>query len=455
MRKFIGRGETVWFFGVVEDRDDPIRLGRVRVRCYGYHSDDKGQIPTSSLPWAIPVNPVQSASSSGVGHSPTGLVEGSWVFGIFIDGERAQEPLILGSLAGLPANFADPNTGFNDPTESFPRYVDESDVSRAARDEEALQHESRITKENLQKTDAGTTRTYYTATPPKVTSVAPDKEDAYYSDARWQEPPVSGNTVPDYPLNHVREFESGHLEEFDDTEGARRYHRYHPAGSFEEVIDDGTRIIKVVGEDYEMYLDGKNIFIDGNVNMTVTGDKRELIQGNYHLEVEGDMTMDLHQSWQTKVAFNQETEIGKSRSTNIGISDNLTLVTGDQTLNIIQGSRLESIKTNDTTNVQGNVTKITFGDSSFMTSGNLKQTNLGTMTVISKGNVVRTSKSNETVTIDGSETVAVGGTKTSTAPTVSETYGTGDYVIGSISHVGHTHTDPSHVKHGSETSTPN
>ena len=36
----------------VEDRDDPDKLGRVRVRCVGYHTDDVNKIPTADLPWA-------------------------------------------------------------------------------------------------------------------------------------------------------------------------------------------------------------------------------------------------------------------------------------------------------------------------------------------------------------------------------------------------------------------
>lgn len=445
MRNFIGKGNFTWFIGVVEDRNDPVQLGRVRVRCYGWHTEDKGQIPTDQLPWAIPVNPVQSASVSGVGHSPTGLVEGSWVVGFFVDGERAQEPMILGSIYGAPMNFADPNIGFNDPIGIYPREIDESDVSRAARFE-ADNHESRILKNRLRLDENGNVKTFYTATPPRVTSVAPDRATAYYANTTWQEPFVSGNTVPDYPFNHVRETESGHLEEFDDTEGSRRYHRFHPAGSFEEIVDDGTRIIKVVGENYEMYMDGKNIYVDGNINMTVTGDKRELIQGNYHLEVEGDMTMDLKQSWQTKVAFNQETEVGKSRSTNIGQTDNLTLVEGDQNLNIITGSRNENIASDDVKIVQGKLSSTAYGDYSVFTSGNYKQTNIGTLTETSKGSITRRTNADETVTIVG--------TKTETAATGNVTYTDGDIVVDSISHVSHTHTDPAGLS-GAETSTPN
>jgi len=430
MRNFIGRGDFTWFIGVVEDRNDPVQLGRVRVRCYGWHTEDKGQIPTEELPWAIPVNPVQSASVSGVGHSPTGLVEGSWVVGFFIDGERAQEPMILGSVYGVPTSFSEPDLGFNDPIGIYPREIEESDVSRAAR-YEADTHPSRVTKKRLRVNPDGSAKEYVVATPPRVSSVAPDREDAYYEEKTWQEPPVSDDTIPDYPLNHVRETESGHLEEFDDTDGGRRYHRFHPSGSFEEVVDDGSRIIKVIGEDYEMYLDGKNIYVDGNVNMTVTGDKRELIQGNYHLEVEGDMTMDLKQSFQTKVAFNHETEIGKSRSTNIGQSDNLTIVEGDQNLNIITGSRIENIATNDTKTVQVDASAIVNGNNTMFTAGNYRHTNLGTLTQTSKGNVVRKANANETNTITG--------TKTETAATSDITYTDGDITVDGISHVTHTH----------------
>ena len=417
MRNFIGKGNFTWFIGVVEDRDDPVQLGRVRVRCYGWHTDDKGQIPTDQLPWAIPVNPVQSASVSGVGHSPTGLVEGSWVVGFFIDGERAQEPMILGSIYGVPTSFADPSMGFNDPKGNYPELVGETDVSRAAR-EDADNHPSRILKNSLRVDENGNVKTYFTATPPKVTSVAPDRADAYYANTSWQEPFVSGNTVPDYPLNHVRETESGHLEEFDDTDGARRYHRFHPSGSFEEIVDDGTRTIKIIGEDYEMYLDGKNIYVDGNVNMTVTGDKRELIQGNYHLEVEGDMTMDLKQSWQTKVGFNQETEVVKSRSTNIGQSDNLTVVEGDQNLNILTGSRNENIANNDVKIVQGKLSSTAYGDYSVFTSGNYKHTNIGTLTQTSKGNITRKTNGSETVNIGTTQDVTAVGTMTLVSPKI-------------------------------------
>ena len=49
---FMGMDGFVWFTGVVEDRNDPSKLGRVRVRCLGLHTDSKVHIPSADLPCA-------------------------------------------------------------------------------------------------------------------------------------------------------------------------------------------------------------------------------------------------------------------------------------------------------------------------------------------------------------------------------------------------------------------
>ena len=45
---FMGIDGFRWFIGVVEDRDDPEKASRVRVRCFGYHDDDLNKIPIDS-----------------------------------------------------------------------------------------------------------------------------------------------------------------------------------------------------------------------------------------------------------------------------------------------------------------------------------------------------------------------------------------------------------------------
>lgn len=51
-KNFTGLDAFVWFFGIVEDRQDPLGLGRVRVRAYGFHTDKLTEIPSDNLPWA-------------------------------------------------------------------------------------------------------------------------------------------------------------------------------------------------------------------------------------------------------------------------------------------------------------------------------------------------------------------------------------------------------------------
>lgn len=96
-----------FYTGVIEDRtSDSLKLGRCKVRVFGLHTADKVELPTADLPWAVVMQPVTSAATSGIGQSPTGLVEGAYVIVIFQD-EHKQQPIIIGSIAGIPAPHAD------------------------------------------------------------------------------------------------------------------------------------------------------------------------------------------------------------------------------------------------------------------------------------------------------------------------------------------------------------
>ena len=94
---FIG-GQFAWFTGVVEDVNDSEYLNRVKVRAFGYHSDDKAEVSTSDLPWATVMASTLNAGHRGVGSNHQ-LAIGSWVIGFFRDGPSAQDPIILGSVA--------------------------------------------------------------------------------------------------------------------------------------------------------------------------------------------------------------------------------------------------------------------------------------------------------------------------------------------------------------------
>ena len=89
-----------WFVGVVEDRMDPLQQGRVRVRVVGLHPPQRAQgdvmgIPTDKLPWMSVIQPITSAAMSGIGGSVTGPVEGTRVYGHFLDKWKTNGIIIL------------------------------------------------------------------------------------------------------------------------------------------------------------------------------------------------------------------------------------------------------------------------------------------------------------------------------------------------------------------------
>ena len=262
---FVGRNEFVWWQGVVEDVSDPLKLGRCRVRCLGFHTDDKILLPTEHLPWAVPIQPIGSAAMSGIGTSPTGLLPGSWVVGFFRDSNTAQDPIIMGSIGGMPDAKPAATNGFSDPSGVYPResYLGESDVNRLARNESISE----------------------TIVAVKKNSIVSDVSSALGEES-WSEPETPYNAV--YPQNHVTETVSGHISEMDDTPGAERIHTYHKSGTFQEIHPDGSKVTKVVGKNYEILLDDNNIKISGTKNENVDGNCNLVVSGSLNIQVAGD-----------------------------------------------------------------------------------------------------------------------------------------------------------------------
>ena len=105
------------YTGIIEDRNDPLKLGRCKVRVVGLHTHDVTKLPTADLPWAVPMQPITSAALSGIGVTPLGLIEGTSVVLMFQDEEK-QYPIVFGtySRAGASKNKND-NTGGEDDTD--------------------------------------------------------------------------------------------------------------------------------------------------------------------------------------------------------------------------------------------------------------------------------------------------------------------------------------------------
>ena len=307
---FMGIDGFRWFIGVVEDRHDPEKASRVRVRCFGYHDDDKNRIPTEDLPWAQVLAPTDTPSMAGMGNTPHFLVEGSHVFGFFLDAQFMQRPVVVGSMPGYPIDTPDPEVGFFDPNGVYPKTVNDPDTNRLVRGSFGETHPALDKRRKMKQSDVPLSTKPHLATGVQPGGVA---------DVRltWNEPPPKSDTPTQYPYNHVHESECGHVHEIDDSPGGERILQQHISGTFTELHAKGDKVVKVVGDDYEIVIKDKSILIEGDLNLTVKGNKNELIKGDYILEVEGDMFTKIHKNQRTKVGARGEENGGGNREEEI------------------------------------------------------------------------------------------------------------------------------------------
>ena len=423
--RFMGTDGFCWFIGVVEDREDPEQLGRVRVRALGLHTEDVMKLPTSDLPWATVMSPTGDPSMNGLGSSPPFLVEGTWIVGFFQDVEDKQHPIILGSLAGFNLEKPDFSKGFADPKGKYPRQEGEPDTNRLARGAIAETHPSLVKRRRLKQTKVPK------ATKPFLSKVDPD--DVVDERKTWDEIDPKSNTVSQYPYNHVRESEVGHVHEVDDTPGGERLHTYHNSGSFEEIHPKGDKMVKVVGNNYEVILKDSNVLISGSVNLTIEGSVRELIKGDYIQEIEGDFFQKIHKNHRVKVGAsegggNRYEEIRGSHT--YQINDNVSgRITGDIDV-LIEGSESRT--------VQGHYTMLTVKDWTTIVNDNVYfhaddlmsvDTTSGIITVKSGSDMNLKCAADLFVDVEGDMTEMVGSWKVSTTSTTWNHTSGGDITI--------------------------
>ena len=329
----MGRNGFTWFVGVVEDRNDPKFLGRVRVRCLGLHTDNLEKLPTADLPWAHPMNPITSATISGVGQTPLGPVEGTWVVGFFSDGGEAQTPIIMGTLPGVPSYLSADNMdgdrqtiGFLDPLGNYPKYKDETDINRLAVNAEDNPHPTLTLRKADRDLAVGVANV-------DATTVVDDTVDA--DDGKfWDEPETSYNAK--YPHNHVYETEGGHLREYDDTVGAKRIHERHASGTGYEIGDDGTRITRVKKDNYTIVTADDYVHIQGDSKKTYDKGLRVKVNAtgeegnNYNIEVgaKSNVTIEVQDGDINLISQLGDVNLKAGKNMNIDVAQALNIKVG-------------------------------------------------------------------------------------------------------------------------------
>jgi hypothetical protein len=266
----VGNQSFVWFTGVVEDINDPLEMGRIRVRCFGYHTADKSKIPTVDLPWASVLMPVTSASMAEVGQSATGLLQGSWVVGFFRDGTSAQDPIIMGSVPAY-TTIKNDNIGFSDPDKVHPIKIDVADNPIAAKS--TFNTSYAYTKKNE-------LRDLYNSVPLANDNIT-----------TWSLPDLTSIVNPQYPHNHVTAFENdANTVEYDSTEGSERFSHVHKSGTFKEISTNGDKTQVITGDNYKVIVKDDNVWVKGKCNLTIDNDCNTYVKGNWNIQVDGNKT---------------------------------------------------------------------------------------------------------------------------------------------------------------------
>ena len=369
MARFIGKNtDFTWFSGVVEDRLDPLFAGRLRVRCLGFHTDNKSELPTADLPWAMCVLSTASPGISGLGTSPSFLVEGSWVWGYFRDSGH-QEPVIIGSLPGKPYDLGNPNKGFSDPNRRsedeekeeynqsvYPKEIGEVDTNRLAVNDIEKEHTSLTTR----KADREDNLDIPTADFDTIT--AADGSNIIASDSdTWSQPAIPYSAV--YPYNHVFESEQGHIKEYDDSweydEYTNEYHYY-------------TRI-------HERHKSGTGYEIDnsGNIVRLVKADSYEIIDGDHYVNIKQDSDITIngrHKIFINKDGFENnhyDIHVGANANINIQVdTGDINMVTKGGRINVNAGGDYNvKVGGNYTLSVDGNKTESVSGSKTSNTTG--------------------------------------------------------------------------------------
>jgi GH24 family phage-related lysozyme (muramidase) len=330
---FAGEDFQGFWIGVVESRQDPAELGRVKVRIFGVHNPSLQEIPSDDLPWV----PILQGMNGKQFSTPK---ESDVAFGIWLDSSK-QQPLMLGIIPGFETNPPATGIGFHDlrseativlapkvpvgrvyNTDGSGITIQEANTANSAV-LESLRHPN--ADELNQPTISGVAR-YQNLANTVIFARKNNLDNGILSanNFQWSEPYPAYN--PEYPYDNATVTESGHVFELDDTPGSERIHIAHRSGSYVEWFPTGTKVEKVTKSNYQIVMADDYLHVMGKVAISIDGDCLVRCNGDMITEVGGKMTANVAGDLDYSVggAFNVQ-----AQSINLSAENDATLI-GDQ-----------------------------------------------------------------------------------------------------------------------------
>lgn len=297
------------WIGVVESRQDNLKLGRCKVRVFG--EDTQSDQNRDSLPYAI----ISNAPNVRSNKTP---YEGDWVWGFYLDGDQKQKPIICGVMHGINSEistgggFSDSRTQEEiDSSPSAGRYPLPEDVGKPTTSKYYRGEDHDLDGTLLKKIKTLRVKNIPTA-----------------DNNSWSQPEPAYKAV--CPYNDVKESESGHLVEIDDTPNAERINIAHRTGTYTEYRPDGSLSEKIEKDKFTVVVGDDNVCVSGSVNLSVTGNVNIIVNGNVKARIIGQTDIDTQGNVNVTTQGNMDVNVrGNTKVTSQG---DMNLVTNGQML---------------------------------------------------------------------------------------------------------------------------
>lgn len=309
----------MFYQAIIENNDDPLKLGRCQVRIIGIHTTNRKNsnaneyLPVEDLPWAEIAFPANCSALSQV--SSFDVPEnGSFVW-LFFKDKELQYPVFFAVSPRIPKEKPDYEEGFSDPDKVYPKdeSLNESPISRLARNEKISN------------------------------TIVQTKKDTHSEWSVIGAQKVEPETPYDatYTKNRVLETRSGHVLEFDDTEGKERVHVYHRSGTFKEVHPSGLEVNKTVDHKFTIVLKDNEILIEGSEHTKINIDK--------NIEIGQNKNLIIGQNYNENVGVDKIMNVGRDSYTSVGRHGGVSCsggynisVQGNCNIDVVGNTRIQS-----------------------------------------------------------------------------------------------------------------
>ena len=154
-----------------------------------------------------------------------------------------------------------------------------------------------------------------------------------------------------YPENQVKETSSGHVIEYDDTNGRERVMIRHRTGSGVEMRADGTVILSSTNNTLRIVAANEKVIVEGDGEVVYNGNLKMKVAGDFDLEVGGDFNVNVTGNKEERIRSSLIESVSKNKTMTVGENKAETIL-GVDALTVLKDKDI-MVKGAFETNVQG------------------------------------------------------------------------------------------------------